>query len=33
MLTGLDADERMVLRRLLARLPVDSELALADADG
>jgi DNA-binding MarR family transcriptional regulator len=28
MLTGLDADERMTLRGLLARLPVASELAL-----
>jgi len=32
MLTGLDADECRTLRRLLARLPVASEWALADDD-
>jgi DNA-binding MarR family transcriptional regulator len=32
MLTGLDADERRTLRRLLARLPVASEWALGDGD-
>ena len=31
-LTGLDADERRTLRRLLARLPVASEWALPTAD-
>jgi DNA-binding MarR family transcriptional regulator len=32
MLTDLDADERTTLRRLLARLPVAGEWALADGD-
>jgi DNA-binding MarR family transcriptional regulator len=32
MLTGLDADERLTLRRLLARLPVAGEWALVDGE-